>query len=75
MCVKVIDDLKVTYAQMLEESPKAKTQAVAEKAVTKHCGKKLSTKDNKLVRLTRCWCMVKRVAVCEWVADNGWWSV
>ncbi|EGZ20859.1 hypothetical protein PHYSODRAFT_496425 [Phytophthora sojae] len=48
VCVKVIDDLKVTYAQMLEESPKAKTQAVAEKAVTKHCGKKLSTKDNKL---------------------------
>ncbi|EEY61405.1 uncharacterized protein PITG_01702 [Phytophthora infestans T30-4] len=48
VCVKVIDDLKATYAQLQEENPKGKTQALAEKAVTKLCGKKLSTKDNKL---------------------------
>ncbi|KUF98218.1 hypothetical protein AM588_10007522 [Phytophthora nicotianae] len=48
VCVKVIDDLKTTYAQLQEENPKGKSQALAEKAVTKHCGKKLSTKDNKL---------------------------
>jgi hypothetical protein len=49
VCVKVIDDLKATYAQLQEESPKDKSLALAEKAVSKHCGKKLSTKDNKLV--------------------------
>ena len=50
MCIKVIDDLKTTYAKLVEEKPKGKKQDLAETAVTKLCGKKLSTKDNKLVQ-------------------------
>ncbi|RLN68238.1 hypothetical protein BBJ28_00011072 [Nothophytophthora sp. Chile5] len=45
---KVIDDLKTTYAQLLEEKPKGKKLDLAEAAVSKYCGKKLSAKDNKL---------------------------
>lgn len=48
VCIKVIDDLKATYAQLVEKKPKEKAQSLAETAVTKHCGKKLSPKDNKL---------------------------
>ncbi|KAL3658210.1 hypothetical protein V7S43_016840 [Phytophthora oleae] len=48
VCVEVIDTLKAPYAQLLEETSKGKTQALAEKAVTQHCNKKISTKDNKL---------------------------
>ncbi|KAG7399221.1 hypothetical protein PHYBOEH_009387 [Phytophthora boehmeriae] len=48
VCIKVIDDLKATYSQLIEENPKGKKQELAESAVTKLCGKKLSAKDNKL---------------------------
>ncbi|CAI5745272.1 unnamed protein product [Peronospora destructor] len=48
VCIKVIDGLKTTYAKLVEEKPKIKKQDLAETAVTKFCGKKLSTKDNKL---------------------------
>ena len=50
VCVKVIDDLKVTYEQLRTENPGKNEQEVAELAVTKQCGKKLNRKDNKLVR-------------------------
>lgn len=51
MCVKVIDDVKASYAKLVEASPKGKKQDVAEKALLKHCSQKtLSTKDHKLVR-------------------------
>ncbi|CAI5727802.1 unnamed protein product [Peronospora effusa] len=48
VCIKVINDIKATYAKLVEEKPKSKNQDLAETAVTKLCGKKLSTKDNKL---------------------------
>ncbi|CAH0518029.1 unnamed protein product [Peronospora belbahrii] len=48
VCVKVIDDLKATYEELVKEKPKGKKQDLAETAVTKLCGKKLSSKDNKL---------------------------
>ncbi|RLN58163.1 hypothetical protein BBJ28_00022213 [Nothophytophthora sp. Chile5] len=48
VCIKVVDDLKTTYAQLLEEKPKGKKLDLAEAAVSKYCGKKLSAKDNKL---------------------------
>uniref|UniRef100_M4BD03 Mesencephalic astrocyte-derived neurotrophic factor homolog n=1 Tax=Hyaloperonospora arabidopsidis (strain Emoy2) TaxID=559515 RepID=M4BD03_HYAAE len=48
VCVKVIDDLKVTYEQLRTENPGKNEQEVAELAVTKQCGKKLNRKDNKL---------------------------
>lgn len=51
MCVKVVDDIKTSYAKLVEESPKGKKVEIAEKALSKHCGlKSLSTKDHKLVR-------------------------
>ncbi|KAG2530176.1 hypothetical protein BBO99_00001974 [Phytophthora kernoviae] len=48
VCIKVIEDLKTTYTQLIEENPKGKKQDLAESAVTKLCGKKLNSKDNKL---------------------------
>ncbi|CEG42666.1 RxLR-like protein [Plasmopara halstedii] len=48
VCIKVVDEIKSTYGQSLEKSPKGNSQSLAEKAVTTHCGKKLSSKDNKL---------------------------
>lgn len=57
MCVKVVDDIKGVYATLVEQKKGGKKQEISETAVTKHCSKKLSTKDNKLVRVCeeRCW--------------------
>ncbi|GAB9465827.1 putative ADP-ribosylation factor GTPase-activating protein AGD8, partial [Globisporangium polare] len=47
-CVKVVDDIKGVYATLVEQKKGGKKQEISETAVTKHCSKKLSTKDNKL---------------------------
>lgn len=51
VCVKVVDDIKGVYATLVEQKKGGKKQEISEAAVTKHCSKKLSTKDNKLVRV------------------------
>lgn len=52
VCVKVVDDVKSVYTALQTEKKGAKKLDVAESALAKHCSKKLSTKDNKLVRLS-----------------------
>lgn len=48
VCIKAVNDVTSVYSALIAETPSAKKQATAEKAVEKHCAKKLSTKDNKL---------------------------
>lgn len=48
VCKNMIDNLKATYGQLLEENPNGKKLALAEEAVTKLCGKKLGAVDDKL---------------------------
>jgi hypothetical protein len=69
VCVKVVDDVKAVYAKLAEEKGK-KTLAIAESAVDKHCGsKKLSPKDNKLVRRTlRMWDLL--LLLTRWCVDD-----
>jgi hypothetical protein len=49
--VKVVNDVKGVYTTLLEEKKGGKKLGIAETALGKYCGKKLSTKDNKLVRV------------------------
>uniref|UniRef100_K3WKY5 Mesencephalic astrocyte-derived neurotrophic factor homolog n=1 Tax=Globisporangium ultimum (strain ATCC 200006 / CBS 805.95 / DAOM BR144) TaxID=431595 RepID=K3WKY5_GLOUD len=48
VCVKVVNDVKGVYTTLLEEKKGGKKLGIAETALGKYCGKKLSTKDNKL---------------------------
>jgi hypothetical protein len=51
VCVKVVDDIKTSYAKLAEATSKGNKVELAEKALGKHCGlKSLSAKDHKLVR-------------------------
>lgn len=63
--MKVVDDVKNVYTKLTEEKKGGKKLDIAESALGKYCGKKLSSKDNKLVSACRWWTYFVAVARAE----------